>query len=96
MPQVRTWDNAKPEFPISIAVFYLPEVVNAISPLSPRAFSYYKFEYQGSFMERGYEINKIKVTPRSKGDDVFEGEIYIREDFWNIHSLDMTTSPDGL
>ncbi|MFT7156049.1 MAG: hypothetical protein ACI8Q1_001053 [Parvicella sp.] len=87
-------DNANPNSYINSS-FYLPEVVNAISPLSPRAFSYYKFEYQGSFMERGYEINKIKVTPRSKGDDVFEGEIYIREDFWNIHSLDMTTSLMG-
>ncbi len=87
-------DNANPNSYINSS-FYLPEVVNAISPLSPRAFSYYKFEYQGSFRERGYEINKIKVTPRSKGDDVFEGEIYIREDFWNIHSLDLTTSLMG-
>ncbi|MFY0591382.1 DUF5686 and carboxypeptidase regulatory-like domain-containing protein [Roseivirga sp.] len=84
-------DNANPNSYINSS-FYLPQVVNAISPLSPRAFSYYKFEYQGSFKERGYEINKIKVTPRSKGDDVFEGEIYIREDFWNIHSLDLSTS----
>lgn len=87
-------DNANPNSYINSS-FYLPEVVNAISPLSPRAFAYYKFEYQGSFRERGYEINKIKVTPRSKGDDVFEGEIYIREDFWNIHSLDVTTSLYG-
>ena len=84
-------DNANPNAYINSS-FYLKRVVNAISPLSPRAFAYYKFEYQGSFRERGYEINKIKVTPRSKGDDVFEGEIYIREDFWNIHSLDLTTS----
>lgn len=87
-------DSANPNSYINSS-FYLPEVVNAVSPLSARAFSYYKFEYQGSFRERGYEINKIKVTPRSKGDDVFEGEIYIREDFWNIHSLDLTTSLMG-
>ncbi|MCE7994520.1 MAG: carboxypeptidase-like regulatory domain-containing protein [Roseivirga sp.] len=87
-------DNANPNAYINSS-FYQPEVVGAVSPLSPRAFSYYKFEYQGSFMERGFEINKIKVTPRSKGDDVFEGEIYIREDFWNIHSLDVRTSLMG-
>mgnify|MGYP000359682357 CR=1 FL=1 len=87
-------DSANPNSYINSS-FYLPEVVNAISPLSPRAFSYYKFEYQGSFKERGYEINKIKVTPRSKGDDVFEGFIFIREDFWNIHSLDLSTSLMG-
>ncbi len=84
-------DNANPNSYISSS-FYLPKVDNSISPLSPRAFSYYKFKYEGSFRERGYEINKITVTPRSRGDNLFEGEIYIREDFWNIHSLDLTTS----
>lgn len=87
-------DSANPNAYIN-GSFYTPKVVNAISPLHPRAFGYYRFEYMGSFRERGYEINKIKVTPRSKGDDVFEGEIYIREDFWNIHSLDLTTSLYG-
>lgn len=86
--------NASPNSYINSS-FYLPKVVNAISPLHPRAFSYYKFEYQGSFRENGYEVNKIKVTPRSKGDDVFEGEIYIREDFWNIYSLNLNTSIYG-
>ena len=84
-------DTANPNAYIN-GSFYTPRVVNAISPLNPNAFSYYKFEYQGSFIERGNEINKIKVIPRSKGDDVFEGTIYIRENFWNIHSLDLTTS----
>ncbi len=87
-------DNANPNAYINTS-FYFPKVVNAISPLNERAFSYYRFEYQGSFNERGYEINKIKVIPRSKGDDVFEGEIYIREDYWNIHSLDLSTSIMG-
>ncbi len=87
-------DNANPNAYINTS-FYFPRVVNGISPLNERAFSYYRFEYQGSFNERGNEINKIKVTPRSKGDDVFEGLIYIREDFWNIHSLDLSTSIMG-
>lgn len=87
-------DNANPNAYINSS-FYLPKVVGGISPLNESAFNYYKFEYQGSFRERGFEINKIKVTPRSKGDQVFEGTIFIREDFWNIHSLDLTTSVYG-
>lgn len=87
-------DNADPASFISSS-FYLPKVDNSISPLSPRAFSYYRFTYLGSFTDRGYEVNKIAVTPRSKGDNLFEGEIYIREDFWNIHSLDLTTGIMG-
>jgi hypothetical protein len=51
--------------------FYEPEISGAISPLSPRAFAYYRFELEGFFLDRGYGINKIKVTPRSAGDGVF-------------------------
>ncbi len=80
--------NANPNGYISSS-FYQPEVSGAISPLSPSAFRYYKFEYLGTFMDRGFEVNKIKVIPRSPGENVFEGEIYIREDFWSIYSLQL-------
>ncbi len=76
--------------------FYEPEVVETISPLSPRAFSYYKFEYQGTFKDREYEVNRIKVTPRSKGDNVVEGMLFLVEDWWSIHSFDFTTTRSGI
>ena len=41
-------------------------------------------------------INKIKVTPRAKGDSVFEGFIYIVDNVWSIHSLDLTTYVWGI
>ncbi|QRR02035.1 DUF5686 and carboxypeptidase regulatory-like domain-containing protein [Dyadobacter sandarakinus] len=75
--------------------FYQPEVVKAVSPLSPRAFAYYKFEYQGSFREKGIEVNKIKVTPRSWGEGVYRGTIHIIEDEWSIYSLDLQTVNTG-
>lgn len=71
--------------------FYEPELNGAVSPLSPRAFAYYKFEYLGEFTDRGVLVNKIKVTPRSRGDNVFEGTIYIVDQLWSIHSLDLST-----
>ncbi len=76
--------------------FYDKDLAGAISPLSPKAFSYYKFTYMGTFKDRGYEISKIKVKPRSRGDDVFEGVIYIVEDLWAIHSLDFYTTKLGI
>jgi hypothetical protein len=76
--------------------FYHPEIAEVVSPLSPKSFSYYKFEYLGSFRDRDYEISKIRVTPRSRGDNVFEGLIYIVEDWWSIHSLDLKTSKMGI
>ena len=76
--------------------FYQPEIAETVSPLSPKSFSYYRFEYLGSFKDQEYEISKIKVTPRSRGDNVFEGLIYIVEDWWSIHSLSMKATKMGI
>jgi hypothetical protein len=70
--------------------FYNPKAAGEIvSPLSPSAFSYYRFKYEGSFQERGVTVNKIQVTPRSPGPNLLSGKIYIIEDLWAIHSLDL-------
>ena len=87
-------ENANPNAYFN-ASFYVPKVVNSISPLAPSAFSYYRFKFLGTFVDRGNEVNKIQVIPRSKGENVFEGVIYIRENYWNIHSLDLKTAFEG-
>ncbi len=74
---------------------YEPQIAGIVSPLSPRAFSYYGFSYEGSFFDRGREINKIRVIPRTKGDNIFQGYIFIIEDLWSIHSLDLITFRQG-
>lgn len=71
--------------------FYAPKVMNAISPLAPDAFNHYRYEYLGFIESNGTTVNKIKVIPRGKGDQVFEGIIYIVDNVWSIHSLDLTT-----
>jgi hypothetical protein len=76
--------------------FYNPELANSVSPLSPKAFSYYRFEYDGTFDDRGFEVSKIKVIPRSRGDNVFTGYINIIEDLWSIHSLELDVSKLGI
>jgi len=76
--------------------FYQPEVAGTISPLSPKAFSYYRFEYEGSFKDREYEVSRIRVTPRSKGDNVVDGVLFVVENDWSIHSIDMHTIKMGV
>ncbi|MBS1489458.1 MAG: carboxypeptidase-like regulatory domain-containing protein [Bacteroidetes bacterium] len=76
--------------------FYEPEIAETVSPLSPKAFTHYKFEYLGTFKDAGYDISKIKVTPRSKGDSVFEGTIFIVENEWSIHSLELMATKLGI
>jgi hypothetical protein len=73
------------------ASFYQPVLADmAISPLSPQAFSYYKFKYLGATLQGNFTINKIQVIPKRKSQQVFEGTIYIIEDLWCLHSVDLT------
>jgi hypothetical protein len=79
--------------PMSIieASFYQPIIADiAISPLSPQAFSYYNFKYQGATPQGNNIINKIQVTPKMKSQQLFEGTIYIIEDLWCLQSVDLT------
>ena len=73
------------------ASFYQPVLADiAISPLSPNAMSHYRFSYEGSTPQGKFIVNKIKVTPKRKSQQVFEGTLYIIEDLWCLHSLDLT------
>ncbi|MCU0469479.1 MAG: DUF5686 and carboxypeptidase regulatory-like domain-containing protein [Arcicella sp.] len=70
--------------------FYSPNAFgDMISPLSPSALAYYKFKYEGDFNENGQTVNKIRIIPKSAGENVFSGVINIIEDSWYIHSLDL-------
>lgn len=76
--------------------FYEPEIGGLVSPFSPKAFAYYKFQYIHTFEDRGYQIDEIRVIPRSKGEDVFAGKIYVVEDLWAIHSIDLSFVVQGI
>ncbi|MGE5418939.1 MAG: DUF5686 family protein, partial [Chloroflexota bacterium] len=72
------------------ASFYEAEIADmAISPLSPAAFSHYNFRYTGMSTQGEYTINKIQVIPKRKSQQLFEGTIYIIEDLWCLHSVDL-------
>ena len=61
-----------------------------IVPLADNAISYYKFRLVGTTYDSdGKLVNKIKVIPKSDYQPVFFGLIYIYEDTWSIHSLDL-------
>jgi hypothetical protein len=79
-----------------LASLYSPEIAGTISPLSPKAFAYYKFEYEGYFEDQGQLVNKIRVIPKAYGEGVFKGSLFILEDRWAIHSYDLQTTTSGL
>ncbi|MBE8728008.1 DUF5686 and carboxypeptidase regulatory-like domain-containing protein [Flavobacterium hungaricum] len=64
--------------------------INLISPIADNAFSYYKYQLEGSFFDDNkHQINKIKVTPKRDKEPVFEGYIYIVDDSYAIYALDL-------
>jgi hypothetical protein len=60
-----------------------------ISPIADNALSYYNYKYMGLTIENGETINRIKVTPKRLYEPTFTGYIYIIEDSWRIHSVDL-------
>ncbi len=83
-------NSGAPNLRITQTNFYLPKVWGSlISPLSPAAFSYYKFAYLGSFQLNGQTVSKIQVKPRAAASDLFEGTLSIVEDTWSIYSFSL-------
>lgn len=76
--------------------FYEPNIGDIVSPLSPRAFAYYKFQYLSSFTDQGYQINRIQVIPKSKSEDVVRGIINLVEGLWSIHSFEFEINIQGI
>ena len=66
-----------------------------ISPINENAFLSYRYKLLGTTYEDGKMINKIEVTPKRKNDPCFHGTIYIMENSWRIHSVDMYLTKDA-
>ena len=69
--------------------FYNIGGTEIISPLSKSAFSVYKFELINTYIEEGITVNKIKIIPKRKGNDLMKGYLYINDNSWNINSVDV-------
>ncbi len=67
----------------------------AVSPIAHNAFLYYRYRLIGTFVENGETVNKIQVIPRNKYDPAFSGFIYIQDNTWRIHSVDLYLSKDN-
>ena len=66
-----------------------------ICPIGSSAMFYYRYRLEGTYYEDDRIINKIKVIPKRRIDPVFSGYIYIIEDSWRIHSLDLVIGKDA-
>lgn len=70
---------------------YLDFDVKVVSPIADNAFAYYKYKFDGSFVDENNKvINKIKVTPKRTTEPTMEGYIYIVDDSYAIYAVDLS------
>ncbi|WP_164849979.1 DUF5686 and carboxypeptidase regulatory-like domain-containing protein [Mucilaginibacter limnophilus] len=60
-----------------------------VTPAADNAFKHYRFVLEGTFIANGKTIDKIKVIPRAKYGQAFQGNIYIVHDDWRIYGADL-------
>ncbi len=72
------------------ASFYQPQIGEIILPLAPYALNHYNFKYDSYSIQDNRVINRIKVIPKRKSKQLVSGYIYIADDYWNIHEIDLT------
>lgn len=60
-----------------------------VSPLSPSANLYYRYVYRGFYTEDSIIVNKVELIPKVKGVPLFQGHIFIQENTWRIHGVDI-------
>lgn len=65
-----------------------------VSPIAAGAMLYYEYQHEGEFIDKGVNVHKIRVFPRSKGQPLFGGLIYIQDSTWRVHSTDLEVSKD--
>ncbi len=72
------------------ASLYQQQIEGVVSPLARNAFTYYRFSFEGTFLEGNHVVNKIRVIPKRKSQQLVEGHLYIVEDLWCLHSSDLS------
>ncbi|MDL2241328.1 DUF5686 and carboxypeptidase regulatory-like domain-containing protein [Bacteroidales bacterium OttesenSCG-928-L03] len=88
-------DNPTSALSLGLVSLYYPMMGDRISPLNPKAFSYYKFRYEGYEEEDGQTIFVIRVIPKLKDPKLVEGILYIADEEWNIRYADLTMGGMG-
>jgi hypothetical protein len=81
---------------LATASIYAPKLRGMISPLSPDAFTYYRFTLEGKSIEGEHTINKIRVQPKKNNPILLNGWLYIVDDSWNIRNMKMNYTVVGV
>lgn len=80
---------------IATSNIYNNKYGGSISPLSVRAFQYYRYKLLDISDNNKRTIYKIQVTPKIKGAELYSGFLYITDNDWSVFSLDLSVTETG-
>jgi len=60
-----------------------------VSPIAENAMLFYDYELLGTTVDNNRTLNKIRVIPKRAHDPAFSGHVYIIENSWRLHSLNL-------
>lgn len=66
------------------------------SPIGPTAFVMYNFDLEESFFEGGKKVYKIKVTPKLKNANVFQGFLFIEDETFALIGTELEIPPHSM
>lgn len=88
-------DNLPPTlkngFNLNMGSFAFYDPTNSTSPVTLKGARNYRYEYLGFFEEGNQVINKIKVIPKTRANDLYNGVLNIVDKSWYVHSYDFTS-----
>lgn len=87
--------DSQESFSIMNASIYAPMFNYCISPLNPKAFSYYRFKYLGFIEENNITINMIEFEGKLKDPQLLKGTIYIADNTWHVTFAQMEMNMMG-
>ncbi len=71
----------------------IPIIRDMIGPLDDNAFTYYTYRLESTFIDQSNAlVYRISVKPKSENRPCFEGEIYLLDESYCIHSLNLKTT----
>ncbi len=89
-------DNVDVNIDLTTINFYEPMLFGKVSPLSSKAFSFYRFKLEGCYVENNNMINKIRVIPKKDSPKLLKGELYIVENLWCVSAVNLQIDAGGL
>lgn len=67
-----------------------------ISPLNVNASMYYRYKYEGYYINRGNVLHKIKVESKLKDPELLNGYLYIADGDWYVDHAELTAEVGGI